>query len=60
MMRSVASLGKHSLFRGVAGKDSWFAPDLLDFQKSGKLGRGLKDAGVQVVIVGDVKDEVSI
>lgn len=52
-------MGFQSIFRGVAGTDGWVCPDLMEYQHSGDLARDLKVAGVQYVIVGDVKDEVS-
>lgn len=55
---AVQNMGFESIFRGVAGKDGWNAPDEMEFQHSGELGRRLLTAGVQFVVMGDVKDEV--
>lgn len=52
-------MGFHSIFRGVAGNEGWNSADQMEFQHSGDLGRQLRIAGVEHVILGDVKDEVS-
>jgi hypothetical protein len=53
-------MGFQSIFRGVAGKEGWVSPDQMEYQHSGDLARDLLSAGVEYVIVGDVKDEVSL
>jgi hypothetical protein len=51
-------MGSLSTFRGVSEVDGFVAHDQMNYQKSGRLATGLRQAGVKCVIVGDVKDEV--
>lgn len=60
LVQAVESLDKHGVFRGVAGTDGWNAPNSMEFQASGELGRRLKEAGVEFVVLGDVRDEASL
>lgn len=60
IIHAVQNMGFQSIFRGVAGKDGWVSADQMEYQHSGDLARDLLSAGVEYVIVGDVKDEVSI
>ena len=60
ILAAVGSLGSLSTFRGVCGVDGWVRHDMMAFQESGGSASGLKRAGVRCLVVGDVKDEVSV
>lgn len=60
LMAVIEGMGFENTFRGVFGPDGWIRPDQMGYQQSGGLGRDLERAGVRCVIMGDVKDEVSV
>ncbi|WVQ72669.1 hypothetical protein IAR50_002228 [Cryptococcus sp. DSM 104548] len=59
MMTAVQNMGELCTFRGVVGSDGWVRADQMEFQQSGGLARGLKQAGVKCIVAGDVRDEDS-
>lgn len=52
-------MGELCTFRGIVGDDGWVRADEMEFQKNGGLAKGLREAGVHCIVVGDVRDEVS-
>lgn len=45
-------------FRGCLSQDWWGSDtELMEHQRSGRLARGLKEHGVQSVVIGDVEEE---
>ncbi|WRT68773.1 uncharacterized protein IL334_005753 [Kwoniella shivajii] len=57
IITAVQNMGELCTFRGVIGDDGWVSADQVNFQRNGGLAKGLNDAGVKCVIVGDVRDE---
>ncbi|ODN92138.1 hypothetical protein L198_05811 [Cryptococcus wingfieldii CBS 7118] len=57
--KAVQDMGELCTFRGVVGSDGWVRADEMEFQQSGGLARGLRDAGVKCIVAGDVRDEDS-
>ncbi|WWD19393.1 hypothetical protein CI109_103853 [Kwoniella shandongensis] len=57
IITAVQNMGELSTFRGVVGEDGWVRADQIEYQRSGGLAKGLREAGVKCVIVGDVRDE---
>jgi hypothetical protein len=60
LIEAVQAMEGLSTFRGVVGEDGWNRADEMEYQQSGGLAAGLKAAGVKCVIMGDVRDEVSM
>ncbi|RSH85343.1 hypothetical protein EHS25_004739 [Saitozyma podzolica] len=59
LLAAVSGMGSLSTFRGVCEVDGFVAHDQMDYQQSGRLATGLRQAGVKWVVVGDVKDEIA-
>ncbi|OCF41074.1 hypothetical protein I317_05085 [Kwoniella heveanensis CBS 569] len=57
VIKAVQDMGDQCTFRGVVGTDGWVRADQVDYQRNGGLAKGLKEAGVKCIIVGDVRDE---
>ncbi|WWC71196.1 uncharacterized protein I206_105149 [Kwoniella pini CBS 10737] len=57
LIKAVQDMGELCTFRGVVGDDGWVRADQMEYQHSGGLAKGLKEAGVLCVIAGDVRDE---
>ncbi|OXC65569.1 hypothetical protein AYX13_05414 [Cryptococcus neoformans] len=57
IIAAVQDMGELCTFRGIVGDDGWVRADEMEFQKNGGLAKGLREAGVQCIVVGDVRDE---
>lgn len=59
LIAAVQGDGDATTYRGIQGTDGWLGADMMGYQRSGGLARGLREAGVKCIIAGDVRDEVS-
>ncbi|KAK8854472.1 hypothetical protein IAR55_003210 [Kwoniella newhampshirensis] len=57
IIKAVQNMGELSTFRGVVGDDGWVRADQIEYQRNGGLAKGLREARVKCLIVGDVRDE---
>ncbi|WWC90315.1 uncharacterized protein L201_005248 [Kwoniella dendrophila CBS 6074] len=57
LVKAVQNMGELCTFRGVVGDDGWVRSDQVEYQHNGGLAKGLKEAGVKCILVGDVRDE---
>ncbi|WVQ95293.1 hypothetical protein IAU59_002388 [Kwoniella sp. CBS 9459] len=57
IIKAVEAMGDQCTFRGVVGTDGWVRADQVEYQRNGGLAKGLREAAVKCIIVGDVRDE---